>query len=133
MQEGEFMSSKSIAQKLQIRENYSVLLVNEPKGYRSMLGKLPANVTLLAEPTKSIDVVQVFVTSKREFESQLSDLKSLLSRKGLLWITYPKGTSKVKADINRDSIRQFAQKIGLQAVAMISIDDTWSALRLKIV
>jgi predicted CoA-binding protein len=127
------MSSKSIAQKLQIRENYSVLFVNEPKGYRSMLGKLPANVTLLTEPTKSIDVVQVFVTSKREFESQLSDLKSLLSRKGLLWITYPKGTSKVKADINRDSIRQFAQKIGLQAVAMISIDDTWSALRLKIV
>jgi len=127
------MSSKPIAQKLQIKENYKVLLVNEPKDYRSMLGRLPANVTVLTEPAEPIDVAQVFVTSKRGLESQLSKLKSALSPKGLLWVTYPKATSKVKADINRDIIRQFAQKIGLQAVAMISIDETWSALRLKIV
>ena len=107
------------------------MLVNEPKGYRSKLGKLPANVNLLTESTKPVDVVQVFVASKRELESQLSKLKSVLSPRGLLWVTYPKGTSGVKVDINRDIIRQFAQGIGLQAVAMIAIDETWSALRLK--
>jgi hypothetical protein len=125
------MSSRSISQKLRIKENYNVMLVNEPKGYRSKLGKLPANVNLLTESTKPIDVVQVFVASKRELEGQLTKLKSVLSPRGLLWVTYPKGTSGVKVDINRDIIRQFAQGIGLQAVAMISIDETWSALRLK--
>jgi predicted CoA-binding protein len=130
---GSVMSSKPIAQKLQIKENYHVLLVNEPKDYRSMMGKLPTNVTVLTEAAKPVDFVQVFLTSRRELEAQLSKLKSVLKSQGLLWVTYPKGTSKVKTDINRDIIRQFAQKVGLQAVAMISIDETWSALRLKTV
>jgi len=56
-------------------------------------------------------------------------MKQLLKQDGLLWMTYPKG----KAEINRDSIRIYAQTIGLQAVSLIAIDKTWSALRLKIV
>jgi hypothetical protein len=36
-------------------------------------------------------------------------------------------------DINRDSIAAYAATIGLQAVAMISVDEDWSALRLKVV
>ncbi len=127
------MSSKPIVQKLQIKENYSVLLVNEPKGYKSTMGKLPANVTILTEPSKPVDFIQVFVTSRKKLEAQLNKLKPLLSLRGLLWVTYPKGTSKAKTGINRDIIRDFAQKIGLQAVAMVSIDETWSALRLKTV
>ncbi len=79
-----------------------------------------------------VNFIQVFVTSREELERQLGKLKSALSPKGLLWVTYPKGTSKVKTDVNRDIIREFAQPVGLQAVAMVSIDDTWSALRLKI-
>ena len=127
------MSQKPVAQRLVIKENYKVLLVNEPKGYRSMLGRLPANVAVLTEPTsKPVDLIQVFVTSKKELEDKLAKLKSVLNPKGLLWVTYPKGTSKVKTDINRDIIREFAQTIGLQAVAMVSIDETWAALRLKI-
>jgi hypothetical protein len=57
----------------------------------------------------------------------------VLKADGLFWVTYPKGTSKIKADVNRDSIAAYAKSIGLQAVTMISIDDTWSGLRLKIV
>ncbi len=98
-----------------------------------MLGALPPNVTVLAEPIKSVDFIQVFVTSKKELEEQLNKLKSFLSPKGLLWVTYPKGTSKIKTDINRDIIYQFAQSIRLKGVAMISVDDTWSAMRFKIV
>jgi hypothetical protein len=126
------MSQKPIFQKLLIKDNYKVLLVNEPDGYISMLGKLPQGVIILNQPAKGIDVIQIFVTSKKELEDQLVKLKSILSEKGLLWITYPKGTSKAKVDINRDVIREYAQSIGLQAIAMVSINDTWSALRLKI-
>lgn len=57
-------------------------------------------------------------------ESQLPKLKTLLKPKGLLWVSYPKGTSKVKVDINRDSIREYGQSIGLEAVALVALDDT---------
>ena len=78
-----------------------------------------------------MDLIQIFLTSKKELEAQLGKLRNLIKPDGLLWVTYPKGTTKIKADINRDSINAYAHSIGLQGVAMISIDDTWSALRLK--
>ena len=60
-------------------------------------------------------------------------LKPSLKPQGLLWVTYPKGTSKMKVDVNRDIIREYSETIGLKTVAQIAIDETWSALRLKIV
>lgn len=77
--------------------------------------------------------MQVFITSKMELETQLGRLKSSLKPKGLLWVTYPKGKAKVTVAINRDSIRENAKTLGLEAVAMISVDDFWSALRLKVI
>lgn len=127
------MSEKTVAKKLFIKENCKVLFINAPKDYESILGALPPNVTVLAEPIKLVDFIQVFVTSKKELEEQLNKLKSFLSPQGLLWVSYPKGTSKIKTDINRDIIYQFAQSIGLKGVAMISVDETWSAMRFKIV
>ena len=96
------MPDKTVAQKLLIKENYKVVFINEPKNYIAILGELPINVTILAEPNTSVDLIQFFVTSKKELEENLNDLKSNLSPKGLLWVTYPKGTSKIKTDINRD-------------------------------
>ncbi len=36
-------------------------------------------------------------------------------------------------NINRDSIAEYALSLGLEGVAIISVDDDWSALRLKLV
>ncbi len=46
-------------------------------------------------------------------------------------MSYPKRTSGVKTDVDRDVIREYAASVGLGAVAIVSLDDTWSALRLK--
>ena len=125
------MSYKPVAQKLLIKEKDTVLLINEPKNYRPILGTLPASVTVTSAAACA-ELIQVFVTSKKELEEYLPKLKTQLSKKGLLWVTYPKGSSKVKTDVNRDKIAAYAKTVGLQAVAMISIDDTWSALRVKL-
>jgi hypothetical protein len=127
------MSDKSLAQKLLIKPGQKVLLVNPPKGYKALLGEIPKDVTVLKEAAEPADLIQVFVGSRKDLEQQLPRLKPLLAPKGLLWVTYPKGTSKLKSDINRDSIAAYALTLGLQAVAMISVDEDLSALRLKVV
>ncbi|MBY8999428.1 MAG: hypothetical protein KGD64_00775 [Candidatus Heimdallarchaeota archaeon] len=68
------------------------------------MGKLPDNVKILTKLEDSIDVIQVFVKSKAELEDLLPNLKDFLHPKGKLWVTYYKGTSEYKTDINRDSI-----------------------------
>ena len=127
------MSDKSIAQKLFIKPGSKFLLVNPPSGYLALLGDLPAGTLLLNDSSCLVEAIQVFVKDRAELEAQLPRLKELLVSKGMIWVTYYKGTSKVKTDINRDTINAYAHSIGLEGVAMISIDQDWSALRLKLI
>jgi len=127
------MPDKSIAQKMFIKPGNKVLIINPPEGYLAGMGELPEAVSLLQDTSSRVNVIQVFVLNRSELESQLARLKELLAPKGILWVTYHKGTSRVKTDINRDTINAYSHSIGLEGVAMISIDEDWSALRLKII
>lgn len=125
------MSDKTIVQKLFIKPGFKFLLVNPPDGYIVKMGELPPGATLLSDSTCLVDAIQVFVENRVELETQLPRLKELMALKGMIWVTYHKGTSKVKTDIHRDSINAYAKSLGLEGVAIISIDEDWSALRLK--
>ena len=127
------MSDKSIAQKLFIKPGNKFLLVNPPAGYIAQMGQLPEGTIFMSDSSCVVEVIQVFVTNRLELETQLPKLKEWLAPKGMIWVTYHKGTSKMKTDINRDTINAYAGSLGLQGVAMISIDDDWSALRLKLI
>ena len=124
------MSEKPVSQKLMIREGRKVLFVNEPKGYRDSIG-LPKKVDVL-KALQNADIIQVFVNSRKELEEQLPRLKKYISQNGMLWVTYRKGSSKTKSDINRDSIYEYGLSVGLQGVAMIAVDESWSALRMRV-
>jgi hypothetical protein len=124
-------SEKSIVQKLQIKPGRKVLFVNPPEGYLASMGELPTSVTILEAPTRPTDIIQLFVKDRQELERHLPVLKETLAHNGMIWITYTKGTSKIKTDINRDTINAYAHTLGLEGVSMISIDDNWSALRVK--
>ena len=122
------MSQKPIAQKLLVKKGYKVLIVNSPTDYLRKLAGTEA--TILTDPSgQSFDLVQLFVSTKKDLEHQLPKVKPLIKEKGLIWVTYPKG----KAEINRDSIREYASTIRLQTVSLVAVDETWSALRLKVV
>lgn len=126
-------STKSIPEKLQMKSGRSVIFVNKPAAYDKTMGRLPAGVEIADSSSKSIDIIQVFADSKEQLEKELPRWKNVVAPKGMIWVTYPKGTSKMKTDINRDIIAAYAETIGLEGVAIVAIDDDWSALRLKVV
>ncbi len=82
-------------------------------------------------PKGHADVIQIFMSSKQELEGQLVKLKLQLAEKGILWVTYPKGTSKMNTNINRDIIRKYGHYVGFETLAIFSIDTNWAALMLK--
>jgi hypothetical protein len=126
-----FLSTKPIAQKLFIKEKNKIYFVNAPENYLEKIGDLPNNVIIVKKLEKDLDVIQIFVKNKAELEDYLPKVKDFLKEKGKLWITYYKGTSKIKTDINRDSINEYALSLNLKGIFMISIDEDWSALRVK--
>jgi hypothetical protein len=126
------MSDKTIAQKLMIKPGQSVLFINAPHGYSAAIGDLPERTTVLMEPTEPVDVIQVFVKNRQALEEELPRLKPLLKPRGILWVSYYKGTSKTKTDINRDRIAEYATTLGMEGVAIFSVDSDWAAVRLKV-
>ncbi|MFC5649655.1 hypothetical protein ACFPYJ_11085 [Paenibacillus solisilvae] len=55
-----------------------------------------------------------------------------MNEDALFWITYPKQSSKVKTDINRDRLWAMVQdKSGYRPVSNVAIDEKWSALRFR--
>ena len=108
------------------------MLVNPPKGYAELLARhLPKSVQVLKGTNSDADVVQFFTSSKSQLNEQLGKLKTLAPPGGIIWVTYPKGTSKIETDINRDIIRKEAEKFGIEAVAIFLVESNWFALRLK--
>ncbi len=73
----------------------------------------------------------IFIADSNGLEEFLKDDLKKIEPDSVLWLAYPKGTSKIKTDINRDTIRVTCEKYGITTVTAISIDDTWSALRFR--
>ena len=127
-------SSKPISRKLQVKPGNKLVIINAPKGYmEKIVPNLPKDAEVAEGTSGKMDVIQIFVKSRKELESSLPKIKSKLRTGGSIWVTYPKETSTMKADVNRDVIREYAPRIGMEAVAIFSVDDVWSALRLKMV
>jgi hypothetical protein len=77
------------------------------------------------------EAVLLFVNSLAEVDKFTPRAGKLVKPKGMLWIAYAKGASKVKTDVNRDRLWAAVQPIGWQPVRQIALDEVWSALRFK--
>lgn len=82
------------------------------------------------DKTKSTNTL-VFINDKKQFTDFLKSSLKNIEPDSVLWFAYPKGTSKIKTDINRDIVRVTGEEYGITTVTAISIDDTWSALRFR--
>ena len=78
-----------------------------------------------------MDFIILFVNDKAEFDKNFEIATKFIKPDGLLWVTYPKVTAKITTDINRDIMWKEALKYKFTCVEMISIDETWSAIRFR--
>lgn len=73
----------------------------------------------------------VFLYNKTDLLRFLDDDLQKIEPDSVLWLAYPKLSSKIKTDIHRDIIMQTVEGYGITTVTAISIDVTWSGLRLR--
>ena len=73
----------------------------------------------------------VFINNNKEYLTFLKQNLKNIEPDSVLWFAYPKGTSKIKTDINSDTIRETGEEFGITTVTAIAIDDTWSVLRFR--
>ncbi len=62
----------------------------------------------------------------------LPQLMSQIKPNGIIWVSWPKKSSKVLTDITEDIIRNYAISICLVDVKVCAVDEVWSGLKLVI-
>ena len=81
---------------------------------------------------QALRALLLFVGSLAEMAELAPGAIKMVGQNGLLWITYPKGGSGVKTDVNRDRLAAAVlEATGWRAVRQVAIDEVWSALRFR--
>lgn len=79
-----------------------------------------------------LHTIMVFCTQQAEVDAYASRAHALLQGDAMLWMAYPKGSSKqYKCNFNRDTGWAMLGQLGYEPVRQVAIDDDWSALRFR--
>ncbi len=122
-------SGTPISKKLGIKEGHIVSTINAPKDYVIYLSPLPSDVTFSKKLMPNSDIVHVFVHDMESLESIYPDMLQAIHKDAMIWISWPKGASKVKTNLNRDIIRDYVLERGLVDVKVASYDNVYSCLK----
>src|SRR5215216_1270006 len=96
------MVESPLSKKLKIKPGQQIVVLNAPESYFNELSPLPEGVKASEGFDVSSDWAQIFVRNKAELEAQLPQVVKSLKLESLLWITFPKGSSKIQTDLTRD-------------------------------
>jgi len=99
-------SKKSLVDKLGIKDGFTIAIVGSPENYAATLGSLPSGL-----------------------ESHFPKLKAALSPRGMLWVSWPKGSSGVLTDLTENVVREIGLRNGLVDIKVCAVDETWSGLK----
>ena len=123
----------SVFDKLNLKDQPDILVVNAPSGFEAELKGLKG-VAVHRDP-KSLTEVPFslsFVTKQQEVDAVTRAIAAKAKGDAIVWFAYPKGTSKkYKCDFNRDTGWAALGKAGFEPVRMVAIDEDWSAIRFR--
>lgn len=126
------MAESALAKKMKLKEGHIATIINAPHGYLKELEPLPANVKILQKAGTSSDWIQLFVKSRAEIDDVFPKVVPLLKPGSILWICFPKGTSKIQTDLTRDKGWDVVAAANVKWVTLISINELWSAFAVRL-
>jgi hypothetical protein len=125
------MPDNPLAKKLKLKPGQHAAIVQAPDDYVDSLRPLPENVDIADRLEGTFDWVQLFVKSQAELDGLLPLVVAALKPESILWISFPKGTSKIQTDLTRDRGWDAVQQADLKWLSLVSVNDTWSAFALR--
>jgi hypothetical protein len=124
-------SDTPLARKLGIKPAHRVGLIDAPAELRDWLAPIPTDVTF-GKPTATSDLVHLFALRRAILARHLASLRKTLHDEAVVWVSWPKKTSKVETDVTEDTIRGVALPLGFVDVKVCAVSDVWSGLKLVV-
>lgn len=122
-----------VFKKLNLKDHDPVVVLNAPPEFEpevATLGDRPVVRDLAAVDGFAFAVA--FARDRAEFDRLSADLAAKAEGDAVLWIAYPKKSSKrYRADFDRDRGWDVFGAAGYEPVRQVAIDEDWSALRFR--
>jgi hypothetical protein len=79
-----------------------------------------------------LDFAMIFIKSQAAMKEQFPKFARRLAPGGMLWVSWPKKTSGLAADLNENDVRRIGLVAGLVDVKVCAVNDVWSGLKFVI-
>jgi len=122
-------SGTPLTKKLGIKPGYVCYVLQSPSEYFDWLSPLPQDIQIRRKLSGKLDFIHLFVTRGDRFREAFLQAKKCLKPNGMLWVSWPKKSSKVETDLDENRIRDFGLKAGLVDIKVCAVDDIWSGLK----
>ena len=128
-------SGTPLARKLGLASGQAAALLGVPEtigeinsfdGFASVVRVLPET------PQRIFDYVHLFTTERAVLEEMALVLFRIMRPHGMLWISWPKRSSKVPTSVTEDVLREILLQTGLVDVKVCAVDEVWSGLKFVI-
>jgi hypothetical protein len=124
-------STKPLGQKMLLKPGMEAVVLGAPGDVKTLLGKLPAGARVRTEPGTGAPFILAFVRNRAELDKRMAEVGPMLTPTTLFWVAYPKQSSKVETDLNRDKGWESVERLGLRGIAQVAVDATWAATRFR--
>lgn len=124
----------TIFKKLNYKTQSEIAVINAPSEFTAVVDEMRTLTTVVKDPyqLKNITFAIAFVMKQEEVNSLSHLLAEELIGDGILWMAYPKGSSKkYRCDFNRNNGWAMLGKLGFEPVRQVAINEDWSALRFR--
>jgi hypothetical protein len=125
-------SGTPLPQKLGIKAGQTIVTIGAPANYAKLVSPLPKTALFTQKIKAGATFIHLFVLTRSALEKELKRLRKLVADTGVLWVSWPKKSSRVATDVTEDVIRELALPLGFVDVKVCAIDETWSGLKLMI-
>ena len=122
-------SKRSLVEKLGIKPNSDIAILNAPAGFHATLGPLPGGVVLRSKLSKPLPFIHAFFLDSKKLDVQFPTLKKALQESGALWISWPKKAAKIETDLTDNVVREIGLRHGLVDIKVCAVDEVWSGLK----
>ena len=123
----------TLFKKLNLGTHRIIHVLSAPDSFASHLAALRhMNVQVSPMLKGTVSFALAFATTQPELDDVSSGLVGAAQGDAILWISYPKGTSRrYRCEFNRDSGWKVLGAAGFEPVRMVAIDEDWTALRFR--